>query len=132
MQSRNEPGRDIGLDQEDASARRQTPVLSRSRSRRIPSRSAVLETQRQLGNAFVQRELQREDASQPAAAQAGPTSLGDGSASVTAAGGVVKVQGSMVELDAGMVRVGGVLQADTIVADSVVASNYTPGAGNVM
>ncbi len=30
-----------------------------------------------------------------------------------------------------MTQANGVLRADTIIADNVVASSYTPGAGNV-
>lgn len=44
----------------------------------------------------------------------------------------VKVSGPMVEIDATMVRFAGVVQCDTLIANSVVASSYTPGVGNVM
>jgi len=37
----------------------------------------------------------------------------------------------LVQVQAGMARFGGVVQCDTIIANSVVASSYTPGAGNV-
>ena len=50
----------------------------------------------------------------------------------------VKVQTSTLELssgivyvNAGMARFGGVVQTDTLIATSVVAQSYTPGAGNV-
>jgi len=43
----------------------------------------------------------------------------------------VTISASMVDLDAGLVRASGVLQCDALIANSVVASNYTPGAGNV-
>jgi hypothetical protein len=43
----------------------------------------------------------------------------------------VKLEASMVTVDAGMTKCSGVLQCSTLVADSVVASSYTPGAGNV-
>lgn len=36
-----------------------------------------------------------------------------------------------IALNAGMVKATGVIQCDTIIANSVVGSNYTPGAGNV-
>jgi hypothetical protein len=105
----------------------------------------VLQAQRDVGNAFVLRQLSRSPADvQSSAAQAsiqregedpaaaaGPTSIGDGGTSVSAAGGVVKADGATVQLNAGMVTAPGVVQADTIIANSVVASNYTPGAGNV-
>ena len=57
---------------------------------------------------------------------------------VTAAGNV-KVAASTVEIDAGkievnasMARFAGVVQCDTLITNSVVASSYTPGVGNVM
>jgi hypothetical protein len=36
----------------------------------------------------------------------------------------------LVQVRAGMARFGGVVQCDTLVANSVVAASYTPGAGN--
>ena len=36
-----------------------------------------------------------------------------------------------VHINAGMTRVSGALQADTLIANSVVGSSYTPGVGNV-
>jgi phage baseplate assembly protein V len=51
----------------------------------------------------------------------------------------VKVSASTVEIDAGqieinasMARFAGVVQCDTLITNSVVASSYTPGVGNVM
>ena len=43
----------------------------------------------------------------------------------------MKVSAGMVEVDAGMSRFSGVVQCDTLIANSVVAASYTPGAGNV-
>ena len=36
-----------------------------------------------------------------------------------------------ISLNAGMVKATGVIQCDTIIANSVVGSSYTPGAGNI-
>ena len=36
-----------------------------------------------------------------------------------------------IALNAGMVKAIGVIQCDTIIANSVVGSSYTPGAGNI-
>ena len=38
---------------------------------------------------------------------------------------------SMINADTGMMKTSGVFQCDTIIANSVVGSSYTPGAGNV-
>lgn len=43
----------------------------------------------------------------------------------------VSVAAGMVTVDAGTARFSGVVQADTIIANSVVSASYTPGAGNI-
>ncbi len=50
----------------------------------------------------------------------------------------VKVQATMVNITAGMVKVdaamsrfSGVVQADTVITNSVISASYTPGAGNI-
>jgi phage baseplate assembly protein V len=52
-------------------------------------------------------------------------------AKVEVAASAVKVSAGLVEVDAGMSRFSGVVQCDTLITNSVVASSYTPGAGNV-
>lgn len=47
------------------------------------------------------------------------------------AGSALRISASTVKVDAGMVKCSGVLKCDTLIANSVVASSYTPGAGNV-
>ena len=64
-------------------------------------------------------------------AGAGGAVTSDGG-TTTITGGVINIEGGQVNLDAGMTRASGVLQADTLIANSVVASSYTPGAGNVL
>jgi uncharacterized protein involved in type VI secretion and phage assembly len=53
------------------------------------------------------------------------------------ASGTVEIDASKIKLSAGQVEVGagiakfdGVVQCDTLIANSVIASSYTPGAGN--
>lgn len=53
------------------------------------------------------------------------------SAKVTLNAGQVSVSAGMVQVDAGMSKFSGVVQADTVIANSVVSSSYTPGAGNI-
>ena len=53
------------------------------------------------------------------------------SSKVQIAASQVEVSAGMIQLQAGMVDAGGVVKCDTLIADSVVASSYTPGAGNV-
>ena len=107
--------------------------------------ASVLNLQRLAGNAAVQRAVAIDDVSTtvdtagpaapqeataataggaPAAPGAAPASLGDGSSPVA-------INGTTVGVHAPMMQVDGVVRASTIIADSVVASNYTPGAGNV-
>ena len=43
----------------------------------------------------------------------------------------VEVSASMVTVNAAMSRFSGVVQADTVISNSVVSASYTPGAGNI-
>jgi uncharacterized protein involved in type VI secretion and phage assembly len=43
----------------------------------------------------------------------------------------VEVDASMLSVNAGMSRFSGVVQCDTLIANSVVGASYTPGAGNI-
>jgi hypothetical protein len=49
---------------------------------------------------------------------------------VTSDGASTTITGATITLDAAMTQTGGIIRAGTIIADSVVASSYTPGAGN--
>jgi phage gp45-like len=55
----------------------------------------------------------------------------DAAARVQVNASQVKVSAAMVEVDSGMSKFSGVVQCDTLIATSVVASSYTPGAGNI-
>ena len=53
-------------------------------------------------------------------------------------GATVKIEASQVEVSAGLVtvnagmsRFSGVVQADTVISNSVISASYTPGAGNI-
>jgi hypothetical protein len=43
----------------------------------------------------------------------------------------IEINGSLIEVNAATLRCSGVVQADTVIANTVVAASYTPGAGNV-
>ena len=43
----------------------------------------------------------------------------------------LEIAAGMIELEAGAVDASGVLRCDTLVATSVIASSYSPGAGNI-
>jgi len=64
-------------------------------------------------------------------------SLGAGGVTVSAAAKVtlrasmIEVHAGMLTVDAGMARFSGVVQCDTLIANSVVSASYTPGAGNI-
>ena len=53
------------------------------------------------------------------------------SAKVTVQASQVAVIAGMVQVDAGMSKFSGVVQADTVITNSVISSSYTPGAGNI-
>ena len=53
------------------------------------------------------------------------------SAKVTVNASQVAISAGLVTVDAGMSRFSGVVQADTVISNSVVSASYTPGAGNI-
>ena len=53
------------------------------------------------------------------------------SAKVTINGSVVEISAGAVTVNAGMSRFSGVVQADTVITNSVISASYTPGAGNI-
>jgi uncharacterized protein involved in type VI secretion and phage assembly len=53
------------------------------------------------------------------------------SAKVTVNASMVQVSASMVTVDAGMSKFSGVVQADTVICNSIISASYTPGAGNI-
>jgi hypothetical protein len=53
------------------------------------------------------------------------------SAKLTLAGQVVETNASAATVNAGSTRCSGVLQCDTMIANNVVGTSYTPGAGNL-
>jgi len=54
------------------------------------------------------------------------------SAKVTINASQVAVSAGMVQVDAGMARFSGVVQADTVITNTIIAATYTPGAGNIL
>jgi phage baseplate assembly protein V len=54
------------------------------------------------------------------------------SGKVTVNASQVEVSAGAVAVNAGMSHFAGVVQCDTLIANSVVAQSYTPGAGNVL
>lgn len=53
------------------------------------------------------------------------------SAKVTVQCSTVEVSAGMVTVNAGMSKFSGVVQADTVITNSVISASYTPGAGNI-
>jgi len=53
------------------------------------------------------------------------------SAKVTINASTVEVSAGMVTVNAGMSKFSGVVQTPTLIANSVVSTSYTPGAGNI-
>jgi uncharacterized protein involved in type VI secretion and phage assembly len=52
-------------------------------------------------------------------------------AKVTVTASVLEISASMVTVNAGMSKFSGVVQADTVISNSVISASYTPGAGNI-
>lgn len=53
------------------------------------------------------------------------------SAKLTVNASTVEVNASMVTVNSGMSKFSGVVQADTVITNSVISASYTPGAGNI-
>jgi uncharacterized protein involved in type VI secretion and phage assembly len=53
------------------------------------------------------------------------------SAKVTVNASVAQISASALTVDAGISKFSGVVQADTVISNSVVSASYTPGAGNI-
>jgi len=120
-------------------------------------RSSVIRMQRAQGNAYVMRQIEERPVTQvptteqaptptqtPTTEQApleqtltetqgGPTpsELSGPGGSVRVSGGGIDISGGLVNVNAAMTRASGVMQADTVIANTVVASVYTPGVGNL-
>ena len=103
----------------------------------------VMRLQRAAGNAAVagllQPTAQRQvhigemDSTVTTAGAGSPAAAGgSGIEGISSQGGVITIDGAMVTVNAPVVRTTGILQANTVIAQNVVGSNYTPGAGNVM
>jgi phage baseplate assembly protein V len=54
------------------------------------------------------------------------------SAKVTVNASQAEVSAGTLTVNAGMSKFGGVVQCDSLIANSVIAQSYTPGAGNVL
>jgi uncharacterized protein involved in type VI secretion and phage assembly len=52
-------------------------------------------------------------------------------AKVTVNASQVAISAGIVTVDAGMSKFSGVVQADTVISNSVISASYTPGAGNI-
>ena len=52
-------------------------------------------------------------------------------AKVTINASMVEISAGMVTVNAGLSKFSGVVQADTVITNSVVSASYTPGAGNI-
>lgn len=53
------------------------------------------------------------------------------SAKMTVNASTVEVSAGMVTVNAGMSKFSGVVQADTVITNTIIAATYTPGAGNI-
>lgn len=129
------------LDQEQPAVSRQ-PLSGRSiddlptgPGTRALRQAAVLQMQRTHGNAHVMRQLepsiQRQELEAPAAAPSGPSAITGSGGTVDTGGGGVEITGGTVKVHSGYTEMDGVLKTNTIIADNVVGTNYTPGAGNI-
>jgi hypothetical protein len=62
---------------------------------------------------------------------AGNVSLVSAAGLSVSAGADLHLQAALLRADTAMLKVSGVVQCDTLIANAVVAASYTPGAGNL-
>jgi hypothetical protein len=62
---------------------------------------------------------------------AGPNVTVTAASEVKVEAAQVKISAGMVTVDAAMSKFSGVVQSDVLITNTVIASTYTPGAGNV-
>lgn len=55
----------------------------------------------------------------------------DATSKVTVNASTMEISAGMLTVNAGMSKFSGVVQADTVIANSIVGLSYTPGAGNI-
>ena len=64
--------------------------------------------------------------------------MGAADVNIQAAGGSIRIQGGVITIDAGHIQLNAamvstrILRCDTLIAENVVATSYTPGVGNLM
>lgn len=139
-------GRSPGAPRSGDASHAPAPIIGGANPRFAGGVSApgLLALQRSAGNAAVAslvapRSVQRDveigevevtaDAAESAPAAPG-TGAGAGGA-VTSDGATTTITGGLINLDTAITQTSGVIRAGTIIADSVVATSYSPGAGNV-
>jgi hypothetical protein len=127
-----------------------TPIVGAADPRLAHGSSApgLMALQRSAGNAAVaglvaprsvQRAVQIDELTSRVDVADGPAGVGaaTGAAANAAAspvssdGATTTITGSTISLDAAMTQTDGIIRADTIIAENVIGSNYTPGAGNL-
>jgi uncharacterized protein involved in type VI secretion and phage assembly len=104
-----------------------------NRYKRIKSKNGVVIT---MDDQQGQETLQLETpGGQKITLQDGPGTItvedSNASAKVTVSASQLAVSAGIVTVDAGMSKFSGVVQADTVISNSVVSASYTPGAGNI-
>ncbi len=68
----------------------------------------------------------------PSSVQLGPAGVTvNAAASFSVASSTARISTGTLTVDSGMSRFSGVVRADTMITNTIVASTYTPGAGNV-
>lgn len=77
------------------------------------------------------RSLRLEDASGNSVEMSSSGVTVTSSGTVTVQASTVDISAGSVSVNAGMSRFSGVVQADTVISNSVVSASYTPGAGNI-
>ncbi len=121
----------------------QAPAISGPGDPRLAhggAEAGLMHLQRTAGNAAVasmvgpsvQRVVEIDELSTDIDATGPEPGGGEASAGpVSSDGGATTISGGQIHLDAPLVDAPGVVRVGTLIADTVVGSSYTPGAGNM-
>jgi hypothetical protein len=119
------------------------PAIAARRDPRLAhggAEAGLVHLQRTAGNAAVasmvapavQRAVEIDEVTSEVDAPSPDPGAGGATAGpVSSDGGTTTISGGVIRLDAAMTSTDGIIRANTIIADNVVGSNYTPGAGNI-
>ena len=94
-------------------------------------RASVLQMQRTAGNTAVMRQLAPNVQKQGDGEGAAPSEIKAGGNRVQVTSGGINITGPSVRVNAALADFSGIVRSQSLITDNVIASSYSPGAGNI-